>query len=134
MPHQFPFWNTFFRHLGYRVVLSEETNHRLIRSGTEISVAEPCLPIQAYHGHVKELVDKQVDWIFIPNTINAETPFKEVNSYYCPWGQTIPFVIKNSEVFASISEKNSQSFASFPGRKKCHCTCSNENIPFIGRE
>ena len=102
---QFPFWNTFFRHLGYRVVLSEETNHRLIRSGTEISVAEPCLPIQAYHGHVKELVDKQVDWIFIPNTINAETPFKEVNSYYCPWGQTIPFVIKNSEVFASISEK-----------------------------
>ncbi|HFE62935.1 MAG TPA: CoA activase, partial [Caldithrix sp.] len=102
---QFPFWNTFFRHLGYRVVLSEETNHRLIRSGTEISVAEPCLPIQAYHGHVKELVDKQVNWIFIPNTINAETPFKEVNSYYCPWGQTIPFVIKNSEVFASISEK-----------------------------
>lgn len=102
---QFPFWNSFFRALGYRVLLSEETNHRIIRSGTEISVAEPCLPIQAYHGHVKELIDKRVNWVFIPNTINAETPFENVNSFYCPWGQTIPFVIKNSEVFSSFSSK-----------------------------
>ena len=93
---QFPFWNTFLRQLGYRVVLSDETNGRLIKDGMETAVAEPCLPIQAYHGHVKDLVEKNVDFIFIPNMINAYTPFKNINSYYCPWGQTLPFVTKNS--------------------------------------
>jgi predicted nucleotide-binding protein (sugar kinase/HSP70/actin superfamily) len=92
----FPFWNTFFQHLGYRVLLSDETNSRIIKDGIETAIAEPCLPIQAYHGHVKNLMEHEVDYIFIPNMINAETMFKEVNSYYCPWGQTVPFVIKQS--------------------------------------
>ena len=96
---QFPFWNTFFRELGYRVILSDETNSQLIKTGMETAVAEPCLPIQAYHGHVNNLIEKEVDLIFIPNMINADTPFKNVNSYYCPWGQTLPFIIKNAPVF-----------------------------------
>jgi predicted nucleotide-binding protein (sugar kinase/HSP70/actin superfamily) len=50
-------------------------------------------------------VEKNVDWIFIPNTINAITPFKQVNSYYCPWGQTVPFVIRSSPVFSAINNK-----------------------------
>ena len=102
---QMPLWNTFFRELGFRIVLSDETNGRIIRQGTEASIAEPCLPIQAYHGHVQNLVEKNVDWIFIPNTINAITPFKQVNSYYCPWGQTVPFVIRSSPVFSAINNK-----------------------------
>jgi predicted CoA-substrate-specific enzyme activase len=101
---QFPFWNTFFRELGYAVLLSDETNGRTIKTGIEASVAEPCLPIQAYHGHVQNLLDKGVERIFIPNTINAETPFPDVNSYYCPWGQTIPFVVSLSPYF---EQKNS---------------------------
>jgi predicted CoA-substrate-specific enzyme activase len=101
----FPFWNVFFHSLGYRIVLSEETNGKIIREGSENSVAEPCLPIQAYHGHVQQLLEKEVDWIFIPNMINAETPFMNKNSYYCPWGQTIPFVIKGSSSFTYIQDK-----------------------------
>jgi predicted CoA-substrate-specific enzyme activase len=102
---QLPFWNTFFRKLGYRVLLSDETNARIVRIGTEASVAEPCLPIQAYHGHVQDLLEKGVDWLFIPNTISAETPFKDVNSYYCPWGQTIPFVVRTSSTFEHVADK-----------------------------
>ena len=102
---QMPLWNTFFRELGFRIVLSDETNARIIRQGTEASIAEPCLPIQAYHGHVHNLIEKNVDWIFIPNTINAATPFKEVNSYYCPWGQTVPFVVRSSPVFTALNDK-----------------------------
>ena len=102
---QFPFWNEFFRSLGYRVKLSDETNSRIIRWGIEASVAEPCLPIQAYHGHVRQLLNEDVDWVFIPNMINAATPYPEVNSYYCPWGQTMPFVIKNAPALAFGSEK-----------------------------
>ncbi len=102
---QFPFWNTFFRKLGYRVLLSDETNAKIVRQGTETSVAEPCLPIQAYHGHVQNLLDTEVDWLFIPNIVNAETPFKNVNSHYCPWGQTLPFVVRSSSSFAHAAEK-----------------------------
>jgi predicted nucleotide-binding protein (sugar kinase/HSP70/actin superfamily) len=36
--------------------------------------------------------------------INAETAYKNVNSHYCPWGQTIPFVVKNSSTFSKVSE------------------------------
>jgi len=102
---QFPFWNTFFRQLGYRILLSDETNAKIVQFGNETSVAEPCLPIQAYHGHVQHLLDLGVDWIFIPNIVNAETPFKNVNSHYCPWGQTLPFVIRSTTTFAHAAEK-----------------------------
>jgi predicted CoA-substrate-specific enzyme activase len=101
----FPFWNHFFRSLGYRVILSEETNAKIIRHGNETSVAEPCLPVQAYHGHVQHLYSKGVDWIFIPNMINAQTDYMEVNSYYCPWGQTLPFVVKSSPNLDYIKDK-----------------------------
>ena len=102
---QFPFWNEFFRSLGYRVLLSDETNSRIIRWGIEASVAEPCLPIQAYHGHVRQLLNEGVDWMFIPNMISAETPFPNVNSYYCPWGQTAPFVVRSAPELAFGADK-----------------------------
>jgi predicted CoA-substrate-specific enzyme activase len=102
---QFPFWNTFFRRLGYGVLLSDETNRKILKIGIEASVAEPCVPIQAYHGHVQNLLDQNVDLLFIPNLINAETPFKNLNSYYCPWGQTLPFVIRSSPAFLNMADK-----------------------------
>jgi predicted CoA-substrate-specific enzyme activase len=102
---QFPFWNTFFSQLGYRVILSDETNIQTVRVGAEYSVADPCLPIQVYHGHVQQLIDKGTDWLFIPNLISAATPYKNVNSYYCPWGQTLPFVIESNPAFRQIKPK-----------------------------
>jgi predicted CoA-substrate-specific enzyme activase len=105
MWEQFPFWNEFFRSLGYRVLLSDETNSRIIRWGIEASVAEPCLPIQAYHGHVRQLLNDGVDWLFIPNMINAATPYPDVNSYYCPWGQTLPFVVRSAPGLAYGADK-----------------------------
>jgi predicted CoA-substrate-specific enzyme activase len=102
---QFPFWNTLFRQLGYKVLLSDETNAKIVRWGTDATVAEPCFPIQAYHGHVRQLLDGEIDWLFIPNLINAETKHKDVNSYYCPWGQTLPFVVGSSGAFLRGADK-----------------------------
>lgn len=102
---QFPFWHTFFRTLNYRVLLSDESNARILKAGIEACVAEPCLPIQSYHGHVLDLLEKEVDWIFIPNMISADTRYKNVNSYYCPWGQSLPFVIRSSPIFEEFAEK-----------------------------
>jgi len=100
-----PLWRSFFEDLGYGLILSDESNGRMVRQGSENAVAEPCLPIQVYHGHVQQLLEKNVDWVFIPNMINAATNYMEVNSYYCPWGQTLPFVVKSASALSHISDK-----------------------------
>jgi predicted nucleotide-binding protein (sugar kinase/HSP70/actin superfamily) len=38
-----------------------------------------------------------VDYILLPNAVDAETPFMEVESKLCPWNQTLPFVMRAVE-------------------------------------
>jgi len=101
---QFPFWNTYFKELGANVVLSDETNRAIVNAGVESRVAEPCFPITVAHGHISNLIDKEVDFIFIPNVIDAESNEK-TNSFYCPWGQTLCFVILSTPRFMPYKEK-----------------------------
>jgi len=91
---RFPFWRAFLEGLGCAVVLSEETNRRIAQAGVELSVAEPCHPIRVAHGHVQDLLDKGVDWILLPNVVNAEATADALESQMCPWAQTLPFVIR----------------------------------------
>ena len=93
---RFPFWNTFLSELGFDVVLSDKSNKKVINYGIDAVVAEPCFPIKLAHGHVRDLLDRDVDYIFIPNMLNVETEFMDVNSHVCPWGQTMTFVIRHS--------------------------------------
>jgi predicted CoA-substrate-specific enzyme activase len=94
----FPFWNTFLSELGFQVVLSDKSNKKVINYSIDAVVAEPCFPIKLAHGHVRDLLDRDVDYIFIPNMLNMETEFTDVNSHVCPWGQTMTFVIKHAPV------------------------------------
>ncbi len=91
-----PFWATFFASIGVRPVLSRETDKSIRESGVDITVAEPCFPIRVAHGHVESLLTEGVDFVFLPNQLNEETEFPEVNSHACPWGQTLPFVIRTA--------------------------------------
>ncbi len=100
-----PFWNTFFSELGYEVILSDTSNKKVINYGIESVVAEPCFPIKVAHGHVKDLLEKGVDYVFVPNIINSETEFMNVNSHLCPWGQTMTFVIGHSPVMEGHEKK-----------------------------
>jgi len=95
----FPFWNTFFKELGFRVYLSEVTTRQTVNDGLDTIVAEPCFPVQVAHGHVKSLIEAGVDYIFLPNQINVESSSKKVESYVCNWGQTLPFMIINAPAF-----------------------------------
>ena len=103
--NQFPFWQTYFSRLGLKLVLSDETNKSIIHAGTESKVAEPCFPIEVAHGHVDNLISKGVDYLFIPNVINMPTNFPEVNSFLCPWGQTLCLVIRETPAFAAYRDK-----------------------------
>lgn len=102
---KFPFWNAYFSELGFQVVLSEATNKEIINAGVETTIAEPCFPIKVAHGHFKDLLDKQCDYIFQPNVIDGETKFMNVNSHHCPWTQTLPFVIRGSSLGDGNEEK-----------------------------
>ncbi|HOT95820.1 MAG TPA: acyl-CoA dehydratase activase [bacterium] len=93
---RFPFWRAYFAALGAEVVLSDPTNRQTVALGREYCIAEPCFPILAAHGHVADLMARGVDYIFLPNAINAETPYPATYSWYCPWGQTLPLVIRNT--------------------------------------
>jgi len=91
-----PFWRTLLAGCGYRTVLSDQTNKRIVEAGLRTSVAEPCFPIIVAHGHVADLIDKQTDLILLPNIVSQETRWVDNESYLCPWHQTLPFVIRQA--------------------------------------
>ncbi|MBN2089371.1 hypothetical protein JW964_07145 [candidate division KSB1 bacterium] len=96
---RFPFWGTYLKKLGFQLILSDQTNKTIIDQGIAASIAEPCFPIIVAHGHIQNLMEKQVDFIFQPNVINAEAQLPQVESFLCPWGQTQPFVFKQTPAF-----------------------------------
>ncbi|HEX2977351.1 MAG TPA: acyl-CoA dehydratase activase, partial [Bacteroidales bacterium] len=94
---QFPFWRTFLGKLGFSVVLSDESDKELITKSLEVITTETCLPVEVMHGHIMNLAEKGVDYIFMPFIVNArarkENPTFNCN---CPWIQTYPFMVKAS--------------------------------------
>lgn len=58
-------WETFFKELGCQIVVSEETNKKLLTEGINLSIDESCLPAKIYMGHVKSLIGK-CDYILVP--------------------------------------------------------------------
>ena len=94
-----PLWRRFFRECGLRVVTSSETNREVVRSGLDAVVAEPCFPIIVAHGHAAELVQRGVEYLWIPNLLTTEGRVPDLESYVCPWGQTLPFVIRQAPLF-----------------------------------
>jgi predicted CoA-substrate-specific enzyme activase len=91
---RFPFWCAYFQELGFAVVVSSTTDRKIAARGEELAIAQPCFPVQVAHGHVQELLEKGVDYILIPNAVNAEAPASRVESHMCPWSQTLPFVVR----------------------------------------
>jgi len=100
-----PFWNNFFKELGFNVIHSPKTNKSIVNYGIDAVVAEPCFPIKLVHGHINALLQEGADYLFLPNIVNAETKFSEVNSHVCPWGSTAPFVIKYAPLMGGIQDK-----------------------------
>ena len=102
---RFPFWRAFLEALGCAVILSDETNRKIAQDGIDLSVAEPCYPIRVAHGHVKALADMGVDWLLLPNAINAEATPDAVESQICPWAQTLPYVVKSVPRLADVRDR-----------------------------
>jgi len=86
MYENYPFWATFFRELGFRVVLSPWSDRKIYEMGMESIPSESeCYPAKLSHGHVQWLVEQGVKTIFHPCVFfeHQETEGAQ-NHYNCP--------------------------------------------------
>ena len=86
MYENYPFWHTLFTNLGFRVILSDHSNHNLFLKGIESIPSESaCYPAKIVHGHIMNLISKGVKTIFYPCIMYEKKEFKGAdNCYNCP--------------------------------------------------
>ena len=98
MYENYPFWFTFFTELGYRVVLSPESNRKIYELGIESIPSESeCYPAKLAHGHVTWLIRQGIDYIFYPCIPYERTEVENANNHYnCPIVTSYGENIKNN--------------------------------------
>ncbi|OPJ55744.1 acyl-CoA dehydratase activase [Clostridium chromiireducens] len=100
----FPMFNEIFKRLGYNVLLSDATNEEIIGLSQEYSFEETCFPVKLINGHVAWLLEKKVDYIFLPHLYTMKHSGSGVREdYACVYMQTSPKIIES--VF-NLEEKN----------------------------
>jgi len=76
-------------------VLSRESDRALVTRSLETVTSETCLPVELIHGHVIDLIDKGVDYVFMPFIVSGK--YKDGDSTSnsnCPWIQSFPFMVR----------------------------------------
>ena len=98
MYENYPLWFTFFTKLGYEVVLSPTSSHKLYELGIESIPSESeCYPAKLAHGHVTWLIRQGVRFIFYPCIPYERNEFPDaVNHYNCPIVTSYAENIKNN--------------------------------------
>ncbi len=120
MYENYPFWATFFRELGFRVVLSPKSSRKIYELGMESIPSESeCYPAKLSHGHVQWLINEGVKTIFHPCVFyeHQETPGAQ-NHYNCPIVVSYPENLKNNvEAVADGEVRYIRPFLAFTSEK-----------------
>lgn len=97
----FPLWESFFRELDFKVILSRKTDKTLVDLGVQKSVDEVCYPVKIYYGHLASLIT-EVDYIFLPRLISIEK-----GNFICPKFMGLPDMVKaNFQQLPSLIEED----------------------------
>ncbi|MEJ6951009.1 acyl-CoA dehydratase activase-related protein [Natronospora cellulosivora (SeqCode)] len=86
--YYYPSWETFFEELGMDIVLSKETNKKILEDGAKLAVDDICLPFKVYYGHILDIKDS-VDYLFVPRFISLGK-----YNYVCPKFMGLPDMLK----------------------------------------
>jgi predicted nucleotide-binding protein (sugar kinase/HSP70/actin superfamily) len=109
-PH---FWETFFKELNFKVLLSPPTNKEIVEKGVKVSDPETCFAEKVFFGHILWL-DEKCDWIFIPRLkTNAE------KLEYCPKFFGVPDLAKilvKSPILTENFDEKKEKFKKTLGR------------------
>ena len=98
MYENYPFWFTFFTKLGYQVVLSPASTHKIYELGIESIPSESeCYPAKLAHGHVTWLIRQGIKYIFYPALFYERDEVNGANNHYnCPIVTSYSENIKNN--------------------------------------
>ncbi len=116
MYENYPFWATFFKKLGFSVVLSPASTRKIYEMGIDSIPSESeCYPAKLAHGHVSWLIHQNVDFIFYPCIPYERNEFPDSNNHYnCPIVTSYAENIKNNvEEITSGQMKFLNPFMSF---------------------
>ncbi len=94
----YPFWFTFFTHLGFSVRLSPRSSRAVYEAGIETIPSESvCYPGKLVHGHIARLLKEGVPFIFYPCIPHSprEDPGAR-NHFNCPIVTSYPEVVLNN--------------------------------------
>ncbi len=83
-------WETFFKELGFDVVVSDPTNKDILDIGDSLSNDEVCIGSKIYLGHVQNLIGK-CDAIFVPGF-----GCDDVRAGFCTRYQSLPDLVRNT--------------------------------------
>ncbi|TEB15712.1 2-hydroxyglutaryl-CoA dehydratase, D-component [Pelotomaculum sp. FP] len=86
----YPMWRTFFNELGVQVVTSGRTTKSILDQGTREALADACVPVKLFYGHVMDIKDK-VDYLYIPRVVCLNR-----RTVYCPKFLGLPDMIRYS--------------------------------------
>lgn len=109
MYENYPFWHTFFTNLGFRVELSSKSTKEIYEKGIESIPSESaCYPAKMVHGHIMQLIERGIKFIFYPSIVYEKKEIKDaMNHYNCPIVTSYPENIKNNvEQIKDIKFKN----------------------------
>ena len=119
MYENYPFWATFFKKLGFRVVLSPESTRKIYELGIESIPSESeCYPAKLVHGHISYLIKHGIDTIFYPCIPYERNETPDANNHYnCPIVTSYAENIKNNvEEITNGEIKFMNPFMSFTNR------------------
>jgi len=116
----YPFWATFFKQLGFRVVLSPFSNRKIYEMGMDSIPSESeCYPAKLAHGHVEWLIREGVKTIFHPCVFYERKETADAQNHYnCPIVVSYPENLKNNvEAVADGKVKYVRPFIAFTDEK-----------------
>ncbi|MEC9490218.1 MAG: acyl-CoA dehydratase activase-related protein [Halanaerobiales bacterium] len=117
--YYFPFWLRLFDELNLESVISDNTSRELLDKGVKKSLSEICVPIKVMIGHVLNLDQKNVDYIFLPRFHSIR---KDV--VFCPKIIGLPDMVKHSlpgleaEIIADQIDSKSDDIAQFANHQQ----------------
>ncbi|MGB4610604.1 MAG: acyl-CoA dehydratase activase-related protein [Saccharofermentanales bacterium] len=106
MYENYPLWFTIFTELGFRVVLSGKSDHKMFEKGMSTIPSESvCYPAKMTHGHIQDLINKKIKTIFYPGIpYEVQEDKNSDNHYNCPIVVSYPDVIRNNMDSVAESE------------------------------
>ncbi len=102
-------FKTFFARLGFEILLSPKTNKKILERGVTLGENEACLPAKVFLGHLEWLINKKVDYLFIPRFLSFKKGLTSCPKFFALPDQTEAIFSHHPPIldpFINLNEKS----------------------------